>query len=114
MLFKKLGVKLLYNTTYHPQINGYSKKTNQIVEITLQFFVYALNNPRLWPQVLPHIQAIINNTSSFSTRKTPIQVAYSFSLRCLLDLLAALLTPDALAACADIAKAVSFALLNKR
>ena len=47
-LFEKLGIKLLYSTAYHPQTDGSSKRTNQTVEIALQFFIYALDNPALW------------------------------------------------------------------
>ena len=113
-LFEKLGVKLLYSTAYHPQTDGSSERMNQTVEIALRFFVHALDNLGLWPPVLPRIQAISNNTSSSSTRKTPNEVAYDFSPRRPLDLLTALPTPDALAAHTDAAKAVSFALLNQK
>ena len=85
-----------------------------MVEIVLRFFIHTLDNPGLWLQVLPQIQAIINNTSSSSTGKTPNEMAYNFSPRRLLDLLAALPTPDALAARTDVAEAVSFALLNQK
>lgn len=37
VMFKKLGVKLLYSTAYYPQTNGQSKRSNQILEITLYF-----------------------------------------------------------------------------
>ena len=48
-LFEKLGVKLFYNTAYHPQTDGSSERTNQTVKITLRFFVHAFDNPGLWP-----------------------------------------------------------------
>lgn len=54
-LFKKLKVKLLYNLAYHPQMDRSSMKTNYIIEIGLRFFVHILDNPGLWPQVLPQI-----------------------------------------------------------
>lgn len=34
-LFKKLGVKPLYSTAYHPQTDGSSERINQTVEIAL-------------------------------------------------------------------------------
>lgn len=83
-----------------------------MVKIALQFFVYALDNLGLWPQVLLRIQAIINNTLSSSTGKTPNEVAYGFFLHYSLGLLAVLPTPDVLAACMDAAEAIFFALLN--
>lgn len=113
-LFEKLRVKLLYRIAYHPQTDKSNEMTNQAVEIALRFFVYALNNSGLWPQVLLRIQAIINNTSSSSTKKTLNEVAYGFSLYHLLDLLAALLILNALAACANIVKTISFALFNQK
>lgn len=113
-LFEKLGVKLLYSTAYHQQTDGSSERSNQTVEIALRFFVHALMDPSKWPQVLTRIQAIINNSSSSTTGKTPNELVYDFSPSRLLDLLAALLTPDALAARADVTKAISFAFLNQK
>ena len=113
-LFEKLGVKLLYNTVYHPQTDGSSERTNQTVEIMLCFFVHALLDPSKWPQILSRIQAIINNISSLTTGKTPNELAYDFSPRRPLDFLAALPTPDALAARTNMTKAISFILLNQK
>lgn len=48
-LFKKLGVKLLYNTAYHFQTDGSSEKSNQTVEIGLQFLIYVFDSLGLWP-----------------------------------------------------------------
>lgn len=41
-------------------------------------------------------------------------MAYDFSLRRSLDLLAVLPIPDTLAACTDVAEVISFALLNQK
>lgn len=98
VFFEKLGVKLFYSTAYHPQINSSNEKTNQTMEIALRFSVHALKNPAYWPQVFPHIQAIINNTSFSTTGKTLNKLAYSFFPRRLLNLLAVLPIPDVLAA----------------
>ena len=54
-LFKKLGVKLLYSTAYHPQTNGSNERTNQTVEIALRFFVHVMEDLFRWPEVLPRI-----------------------------------------------------------
>ena len=87
VLFAKLGVKLLYSTAYHPQIDSSSEHTNQTVEIALQFFVHAIEDPSPWPEVLSRIQTLPNNTSSSTTRKTLNEIAYGFSPRRLLDLI---------------------------
>lgn len=59
-LFAKLGVKLFYRTAYHPQTDGASVQTNQTVEIALQFFVHAMDDPFQWPEVwLPYNLCLI-------------------------------------------------------
>lgn len=88
-LFTKLEIKLLYSTAYHLQINGSSERTNQTIEIVLRFFVYAIEDFVRWPKVLPQIQSLLNNTSVSTTRKTPNEITYSFSMRKLLDLVLA-------------------------
>ena len=93
-------------------MGGSSERTNQTVEIAFRFFVHALVDPSEWPQVLPRIQAIINNSSSSTTGKSPNELAYGFSPRRPLDLLVALPTPDALSARVDATEAISFTLLN--
>lgn len=55
MLFNKIGVKLLYSMTYHPQTNGLSERTNQTVKIALQFFVHAFQDPTFWSEILSYI-----------------------------------------------------------
>lgn len=113
-LFTKLGVKLLFSTVYHPQTDGSSEQTNQTVEIALRFFVQTLENPSLWPEILPRIQSILNNTASSTTRQTPNEITYSFSPRHPLDLLAAAQKPNAYIARATAADAISFAAANQK
>lgn len=85
-----------------------------MVEIMLQFFIYVFDNPRLWPQVLPRIQGIINNTFSSLIRKIPNKVTYGFSLRCLLDFATALPILDTLVTYVDVVDTISFALFNQK
>ncbi len=113
-LFAKLRVKLLYSTAYHPQTDGASERTNQTVEIALRFFVHAMDDPSRWPEVLPRIQSLLNNTSSSTTGKTLNEVAYGFSPRRPLDLYSATTLPDTYVACAAAADAISFALANHK
>ena len=113
-LFPKLGVKLLYSIAYHPQIDGSSERTNQTFEIALRFFVHALEDLSYWPEVLPHIQSILNNTSSSITGKTPHEIAYGFLPRRPLDLISFSSLSDTYIARADVADAISFALANPK
>lgn len=113
-MFTKLGVKLLYSTAYHPQTDGSSERTNQTVEIALCFFVHALEDPFCWPEVLPHIQSILNNTLSSTTGKTPNEIANRFLPRRPLDLISFSSLPDTYVAQADVADIISFALANQK
>ena len=104
----------MYSTTYHPQTDGLSERTNQIFEIALCFFVYALENPFCWPEILPRIQSILNNSSSSTIGKTPNKIAYGFSPKKSLDLISFSTLPDIYVARADAADAISFALPNQK
>jgi hypothetical protein len=55
-IFKELGTKLLYSTAYHPQTDGQSKSTNQLVEIMLRYYFFYLEDEKEWPECLPALQ----------------------------------------------------------
>ena len=114
VLFVRLGVKLLYSTSYHPQTDGASKRMNQTVETALQFFVHSMDDPSRWPEVLHRIQSLLNNTSSSTTGKTPNEIAYRFSPRRLLDLCSTTALPYTHVARTAAADAISFALANQK
>lgn len=92
--FKKLEVELFYSIAYHPQTDGSSERTNQIVEIALRFFLHTMTGNRDWPLILPKVQSLFNNASSSTTGQTPNKVAYGFIPRQSLDLLSDLGTPN--------------------
>lgn len=112
-LFTKLRVKLLYSTVYHPQTDGSNKRTNQTVKIALRFFIYDLFKPLVWPEILLKIQSLLNNMSFSITSKTPNKIAYRFSTRRPLDLLAAIPTLD-ISLQLDTADAIAFATVKKK
>jgi len=45
-LFKYLGTQLKFNTTYHPQIDGQTKRINQVLEDMLR--MYVMDKPSKW------------------------------------------------------------------
>lgn len=112
-MFVKLRVKLFYSTVYHLQTDGSSERTNQTMKIALRFYIHALTNPAVWPEVLTRIQSLLNNTSSSTTGKTSNEIAYGFIPRRPLDLLAAILTVN-LSVRLDAADAFAFATANHK
>lgn len=86
-IFKKLGVELLYSTAYHPQTDGSSERTNQTAEIALRFYLNSMEDPTQWLKVLPEMQALLNNSVSATTNKSPNEISYGFQPNRPLDLL---------------------------
>jgi hypothetical protein len=86
-IFKRLHVQLLYTTAYHAQTNGAIERMNQTAEIFLRYAIASLPNVRLWPTVLPQMQAVMNSTTSATTGKTPHELAYGMKLNSPMELL---------------------------
>lgn len=73
-----------------------------------------MDDPFCWPEVLPRIQSLLNNTSSSTTGKTPNEVAYGFSPRRLLDLCSATTLLNTYVAHTAAADAILFVLANQK
>ena len=86
-IFERLNVRLLYSTSYHPQTDEASERTNQTAEIALRYYIHGLEDVSIWPQILSRFQALTNNAVSSSTRKTLNEIAYGFTPNRPLDLL---------------------------
>lgn len=113
-IFKRLGVSLLYSTAYHPQTDGSSERTNQTMEIAMRFYIHTLEKPSLWPKILPRLQALLNNSVSSTTGKTPNEVAYGFTPNTALDLLNTASSPEFLHARTSAKDAIAFANINAK
>lgn len=84
-LFQKAGTKFLLSTSYHPQTDGQSEKTNQTIEIALRHYIsYSQND---WPMHLPSIQASVNTATSASTKHSLFEILYGANPRHALNLL---------------------------
>ena len=91
-IFEHLSVDLLYSTSYYPQTDSMSERSNQTVEIALRHYLATLPEGALnqWPSVLPCLSLALNNSMNFSlTGKTPTQVIHGFRAREALDFLRA-------------------------
>jgi hypothetical protein len=84
-LWFKLGTKLLFSTTCHPQTDG----ETEVINRTLFTMLWAIlkTNIKLWEECLPHIEFTYNR-SVYSTMKVNLfQVVYGFNPRAPIDLL---------------------------
>jgi hypothetical protein len=75
-LWAKLGTKLLFSTTCHPQTDGQT----EIVNITLSTMLRAIlkKNLKLWEECLPHIKFAYNRSLHSTTKMCPFQIVYGF------------------------------------
>jgi hypothetical protein len=85
ILWLKLGIKLLYSTTCHPQTDGQT----EVVNHTLSTILCAIlkSNLKLWEECLPHIEFVYNKSVHSTTKVCPFQVAYGYNPHAPIDLL---------------------------
>ena len=84
--FSQLNVQLLTSTSYHPQTDGQSERTNQTIEIALRYYLSTIDNVHRWPQIIPLLQVRINNSTTI-TGRSPNEILYGFKTREPLDLI---------------------------
>src|SRR5437762_14166673 len=84
-LWYKLGTKLLFSTTCHPQTDGQTEVVNRTLSTMLRAVLNA--NLRLCEECLPHIEFAYNRSVHSTTKVSPFQVAYGFNPRAPIDLL---------------------------
>ncbi|RDX89745.1 hypothetical protein CR513_28493, partial [Mucuna pruriens] len=82
-LWIRLGTKLLFSPTCHPQTDGQTKVVNRTLGQILRCFVKSLMDWEDWiPQVEFSYNRVFNSTTSYS----PFELAYGFNTLSLLDL----------------------------
>jgi hypothetical protein len=84
-LWFKLGTKLLFSTTCHPQTDGQTKVVNRTLSTMLRTVLKT--NLKLWEECLPHIEFAYNKSVHSTTKVSPFQVVYDFNPRAPIDLL---------------------------
>lgn len=82
-LWGKLGTKLLFSTTCHPQIDSQTE-----VDRTLSTLLRAVisKNIKTWKDCLPHVEFTYNRTIHSATNFLPFEIVYSFNPLTPLDL----------------------------
>jgi hypothetical protein len=84
-LWNKLGTKLMFSTTCHPQRDGQTKVVNR----TLSTMLWAVLNTKLklWEECLPHIEFAYNRVVHSTTKFSLFHVVYGFNPRAPIDLI---------------------------
>jgi hypothetical protein len=73
-LLFKLGTKLLFFTTCHPQTDGQTEVINHTLSTILQAILKT--NLKLWEECLPHIEFAYNRSVHSTTKVSPFRVVY--------------------------------------
>ncbi|XP_027156813.1 uncharacterized protein LOC113757952, partial [Coffea eugenioides] len=83
-LWGKLGTKLLFSTTSHPQTDGQTEVVNRTLSTLLRAIIR--KNIRTWEECLPHVEFAYNRTVHSSTHFSPFEIVYGFNPLTPLDL----------------------------
>ena len=84
-LWGKLGTKLLFSTTCHPQTDSQTEVVNRTLSQLLRVMIK--KNLREWEECLPHVEFAYNRVVHSTTQFCPFEVVYGFKPVTPLDLL---------------------------
>ncbi|KAK1680976.1 hypothetical protein QYE76_041824 [Lolium multiflorum] len=84
-LWRKLGTKLLFSTTCHPQTDGQTEVVNRTLSQLLRSMIK--KNLKEWEECLPHVEFAYNRAVHSTTELCPFEVVYGFKPITPLDLL---------------------------
>jgi hypothetical protein len=84
-LWGKLGTKLLFSSTCHPQADGQTEVGNRTLSTLLRSMIK--NNLRVWEECLPHVEFAYNRAVHSTTQLCPFEVVYGFKPITPLDML---------------------------
>jgi hypothetical protein len=78
-LHDSLDTKLRFSTAYHPQTDGQTERTNQVLEDMLR--AYAIQYGTSWDKCLPYAEFSYNNSYQASLKKSPFEALYGRKCR---------------------------------
>ena len=84
-LWGKLGTRLLFSTTCHPQIDGQTEVVNRTLSTLLRAVLK--KNLKLWEESLPHVEFAYNRAVHSTTKFCPFKIVYGFKPSAPIDLL---------------------------
>nr|KYP65388.1 Transposon Ty3-I Gag-Pol polyprotein [Cajanus cajan] len=85
VLWSRLGTKLLFSTTFHPQTDGQTEVVNRSLSTMLR--VVLKGNHKSWDEYLPHIEFAYNRVVHKATNISPFEVVYGFNPLTPIDLI---------------------------
>ena len=68
-LWNKLGTKLLFSTTCHPQTDGQTEVVNRTLSTMLRAILK--RNLKMWEECLPHVEFAYNRAKYSTTKVSP-------------------------------------------
>jgi hypothetical protein len=84
-LWGKLGTRLLFSTTCHPQSDGQTEVVNRTLSTMLRAVLQ--KNLKLWEESLPHVEFAYNRAVHSTTKFCPFEIVYGFKPTAPIDLL---------------------------
>ena len=84
-LWAKLGTKLLFSTTCHPQTDGQTEVVNRTLSTMLRAVLK--KNIKMWEDCLPHIEFAYNRSMHSTTKMCPFEIVYGLLPRAPIDLM---------------------------
>ncbi|WVZ97503.1 hypothetical protein U9M48_043030 [Paspalum notatum var. saurae] len=84
-LWAKLGTRLLFSTTCHPQTDGQTEVVNRTLSALLRVIIK--KNIKEWEECLPHVEFAYNRAVHSTTNMCPFEVVYGFKPLAPIDLL---------------------------
>ena len=84
-LWAKLGTRLLFSTTCHPQTDGQTEVVNRTLSMMLRVLIK--KNLKEWEECLPHVEFAYNTAVHSTTNMCPFEVVYGFKPLAPIDLL---------------------------
>jgi hypothetical protein len=78
-LHKRLRIHLRMSTSYHPETDGSSERSNKTMIEALRHYVNLRHTD--WADHLIHVESAMNNSTNVTTGKTPTELVYGSPLR---------------------------------
>lgn len=75
---KRLKIKHLTTTAYHPACNGAVERSHQTISNIISHYV---NNETNWDEVIPYVSFAMRTAASFTTGFTPFYLLHNFEAR---------------------------------